>query len=328
MTRLNDAYEALVSGSFSLGGFDPKGRPAIRGANRALYAKFNESFPGICRTCSEFCYWAMHFDEDDFMASIHCPVCNKRVPFQTGWYSRFCSSKCSNLHPDVQESIRETTRARYGVDRALRSDVIKQRSRDTYRRNWGADHYMQSEAGYQRFAEGVDRCFGGHHFSQEWCKSLIEATHKRNGRSYLWPLEDPKNRGKGGGTSKEELEAFEMLKEIYPELKLHHKDNSRYPFVADFYDKETDTFFEYQGFYAHGPGPFNPDDQKHLDLLKSWRARSENSGFEKSCLYIWEESDPGKRDVAKANGIKLIEFWSLNDVRSYVERLKFSTVAP
>lgn len=58
-----------------------------------------------------------------------CPICNKYVlflDFKRG-YQKYCSLKCSNLSPEVQEKKKQTTIKHYGVEYAAQSNSIKEK---------------------------------------------------------------------------------------------------------------------------------------------------------------------------------------------------------
>lgn len=75
--------------------------------------------------------------------------------------------------------------------------------------------------------------------------------------------------------------------------------DSRYPFNCDFYIKSKDLFIEYQGHQTHGDEPFDPNNEKHLELLKV----KEEQGYDMS---TWVKRDPKKLQTAIKNGIKLV----------------------
>ena len=46
--------------------------------------------------------------------------------------------------------------------------------------------------------------------------------------------------------------------------------------------------------------------------------QEKGSEYYRVAIDVWTRRDPAKREVAKKNGIQLIEFWNLEEVRSFV----------
>lgn len=62
-----------------------------------------------------------------------------------------------------------------------------------------------------------------------------------------------------------------MLHFIYPHI-IRQYSSEKYPFACDFYDPDSDTYFEFNGSWLHGGHWFdetNEEDIKELERLKS-----------------------------------------------------------
>lgn len=68
-----------------------------------------------------------------------CPICGKDVPFLdfNRGYQKYCSLKCSNLSPEVQEKKKQTSLKNYGVEHASQSNTIKEKSKQTCIERYG-----------------------------------------------------------------------------------------------------------------------------------------------------------------------------------------------
>ena len=80
-----------------------------------------------------------------------------------------------------------------------------------------------------------------------------------------------------------------------------------------------DLYIEYQGYQGHGDEPFDPNNQKHIEILNEWKecAKIRESKLKKRSQYsdyikTWTIGDPLKRKVAKENNLNWLEFFNMN----------------
>lgn len=110
--------------------------------------------------------------------------------------------------------------------------------------------------------------------------------------------------------SKPELEVGRYLSFLFPNLVHQYRDHPDYPFAADFYDPDSDTVFEYQGFMSHGHEPYNKKLKAHRKKVRELEAES-HKWLPALTLKIWTKVDPKKRRAAKKNGINFVEWFNL-----------------
>lgn len=107
-----------------------------------------------------------------------------------------------------------------------------------------------------------------------------------------------------------EKELYSKLCQEYGEENVikQYYDKERYPFKCDFYIIPEDKFIELNGFWTHGPHPFdknNPDDIKLLADLED-----ENSAWSKAVIYTWTDLDPRKVQTARKNNLNYeVIYW-------------------
>ena len=81
-------------------------------------------------------------------------------------------------------------------------------------------------------------------------------------------------------------------------------DKERYPFRCDFYIKSEDKFIELNGFFTHGPHPFNPKDINDQLLLANLKEDADNGDkWAKNIIYVWTDLDVRKLKTAKENNL-------------------------
>lgn len=119
------------------------------------------------------------------------------------------------------------------------------------------------------------------------------------------------------GKSKEEDAVYEILCSVFFQENIERQYKSKlYPFSCDFYIKSLDLYIELQGMWTHGSEPYDNNNIKHQEILKLWK--SKNSKFYDIAIKVWTESDPKKRQIAKENNLNWIEFWSVKEVKNWL----------
>ena len=94
-----------------------------------------------------------------------------------------------------------------------------------------------------------------------------------------------------------------------------------YPYNCDFYIPSLDIYIEYQGNWTHGDSPFNSSNIEHQNKLKDWKDKSEYSSYYNNAIYVWTDLDVRKRKIARQNNIKLLEFWTIEEVEDWLKKL-------
>ena len=130
-------------------------------------------------------------------------------------------------------------------------------------------------------------------------------------------------------SSKPEESIYNLLLEKFPDCIHTYKDKERYPFLCDFYIPSLDLFIEYQGIWTHGGHPYNPEDPKDLETVKSWEVRSKElnhkgkpKNFYKGAIYTWTVRDPLKRETARANYLNYLEFFNEEEFLAWYDNFE------
>lgn len=130
-------------------------------------------------------------------------------------------------------------------------------------------------------------------------------------------------------TSKPEEEAYKILCEKFgaDDVIRQHK-SELYPFNCDFYVSSQDMYIEFQGSWTHGKHAFDPSLQEDIDKLndlklKMLRKKDSGQEFYKTAIRVWTVTDPFKRETAKKNDLNFHEFWTLDDLKSFLDEDHF-----
>lgn len=121
----------------------------------------------------------------------------------------------------------------------------------------------------------------------------------------------------GYNISLDELYILDKLKEKYPNIQSSYTDDrfvnpdTHRHFQVDFYDPDSDTFFNYNKHWTHFSEPYNPNDPEHQKDA-NWLNNHDNE-FYKKAFRKWTINDPLKRELAKNNNITYIEWFNLDE---------------
>lgn len=182
------------------------------------------------------------------------------------------------VNDEIIEKRRQTCLERYGVDVPAKSEIVLNKMKQTCLEKYGVDNYRKS-------------------------KDCIEKIHKTQKENGTWV------------TSKIEENCYKWLCEEYGENEIirQYKDirytnpNNNHLYRCDFYIKNKDLFIEIQGYFGHGPHPFDENSIEDINILNSWKLKE--SPRYKDAIKGWTIEDPIKRKVAKENNLKFIEIF-------------------
>lgn len=73
---------------------------------------------------------------------------------------------------------------------------------------------------------------------------------------------------------------------------------------------------EFNGTWTHGRHPFDPTNEDDLNLIKVWEEKG--TKFYKGAIDNWTRRDVLKRETAKANNLNFLEFWNLDEVKTWL----------
>ena len=124
---------------------------------------------------SEKLYW--HYNGlEDFP---RCPVCGNKTRFDgiKRGYREFCSLKCMNSHPNIQERKKQTTLKKYGVEHHMQSKEILEKSKRTVQEKYGVDNVFQSDDIKRKIRNTNIKRYGTvHHLQNSDVKQKLIAT--------------------------------------------------------------------------------------------------------------------------------------------------------
>ena len=217
---------------------------------------------------------------------------------------------------------------RHGVKSALCESEFREKGRCTLEVKYGSRTYNNSK----KATETCKLRYG----SGRNIKKVEETMMKRYGhKTYL--LSDEINRMRNCpeiqrkisirkkknhtfNTSMPEEECYSILVERFGLEDVRRQFSSElYPFNCDFYVPSLDLYIEFNGNWTHGKHPFDESNEDDIKTVAKWKERG--GKFYELAIHTWTIRDVNKRETAKKNGINYVEFWSVDDLRTYVNKL-------
>ena len=217
-----------------------------------------------------------------------------------------------------QNKIKQTCLKKYGATSPLGNKEIWEQTRKHTIEKYGGAYNKE------KYNDTMLTKYGIKWFTQT--KKLIDKAQSKEAKEKQYKT---KKKNHTLNSSKIELESYELLKQKYPDVIHHYKDNNRYPFICDFYIPSLDLFIECQyGQFHHGrPYLGTEQDLKDIEILKeNAKRRCEETGKNKSRydneLETWTIRDVNKRNIVKQNNLNYIEFWNIEELKIWINNGK------
>ena len=226
-----------------------------------------------------------------------------------------------------QKKAKETIKERYGVENAMQVKEFQEKSQETRLEKYGnkfGDINKRKETMKERY--GVEYFSQSDQFKQLWPSNGggDEFNKKIREKEYA-----TKKLNNSFNYSSEEVEILKLLQEKFGnEVKDQYMED-RYPYKCDFYIPSLDLFIEYQGMWTHGPHPFDKNNIEDIKLVNKWKASADENNFKgrsknfyNLAIHNWTVLDVKKREVAKQNNLKYLEFFNMKDFTDWLEKWK------
>lgn len=230
---------------------------------------------------------------------------------------------------------KETLLERYGVEHCTQNKEIRAKAKDTYIANngglgWASDSVREKYKETLKDKYGVENPMHvpeiaarvGESF-KKFGKYTSRLTKIRNGttpKQVAWKGHETKKRKGSYSFSKDEQYILLKLRALLGSQIEHlYRDHPDYPWEADFYDPDSGTIFEYQGYFTHGKEPFDPSSTLHRKEVKRLDAINDKWASALT-IKIWTKLDPKKRKTANVNDVPYVEWFSKEEFDLWYEK--------
>lgn len=209
-----------------------------------------------------------------------------------------------NVHQSqsIKKKCKQTCLEKYGVDNPAKSEIIKEKTKATNKKLWpDASNYHNLKQAQQTIIEkfgNMENFYQWRYSNMDWKSTInkqIATKQKNHSFNFSQPEED-------------------LYKELCAQygidnVKRNYKDESRYPFLCDFYIVSEDLFIELNRHWTHGGHTFNKTNPDDIQKLKEWEEKAKSSKYMEYAIYNWTVRDPLKLQVAKKNNLNYKIIW-------------------
>lgn len=166
---------------------------------------------------------------------------------------------------------------KYGVDNPFKLGSFQDVARETRKEKYGAEYTLASGSVLSDAARDI--------FARHTQKSI--ASKRQNCTLNTSSVE-------------EHIKAFSCFESQY-------NNDSRYPYLCDFYDKDRDLFIEVNASWTHGYHWY--DAENDVDTCKKWKVKSKKSEYYANALEVFTKCDVEKRECARKNNLNYVTLW-------------------
>lgn len=225
---------------------------------------------------------------------------------------------CSLQNHDVKQKAKLTCLQKYGVENPFASEKIKEKIKQTNLQKFGVINPAQSKEIKQKIKQTNLNRYGVENPSYS-PKIKLKISKINSSEKIQLKSNNTKIKNKSFNTSAPEQLIYEQLSKKFI-TKRQYRSN-QYPFFCDFYIPEIDLYIEFQGLWIHGGIPYIQNTLKCQEKLKIWEEKAKTSKFYKNAIKVWTVTDVQKRKIAKKNKLNWIEFFTIEEFKSWFSTL-------
>lgn len=269
------------------------------------YTKFTELI---------YCY------QNDIKEHPLCPICGKELPFLdfNRGYQKYCSLKCSNLSPEVQEKKKQTSLKNYGVEHAAQakeikdkmintcierhggignaSESTKRKQFQTMKEKYGSEHALQNESLKEKAIKTVTENYGGIGLSSDIIREKVTRTNiERYGVENTLAAESIKDKIKQTNLEKYGYENATQNLDIKKKIRNTKRISSIYKndYLIDIIDENDELMYKIKC-----PHPeCNKCNEKYFTIKASYYQRRLNDHTE-ICTNLFPICKPFSKDTS------------------------------
>lgn len=166
---------------------------------------------------------------------------------------------------------------KYGVDNPFKLDSFQDAARETRKEKYGAEYTLASGSALRDAARDI--------FARHTQKSIASKLQ---------------NCTLNTSSVEEHVKGFDDFESQY-------NNDSRYPYLCDFYDKDIDLFIEVNASWTHGYHWY--DAENDVDACKKWKVKSKKSEYYANALEVFTKRDVEKREIARVSNLNYVTLW-------------------
>lgn len=191
---------------------------------------------------------------------------------------------------------------RYGVKYSWESAALRGKAQATMRERYGSTCYVQSDEYKERLDSIMDKV-------RQTNMSRYGAPVYTQSDEYKQNVDDIQSRIIATKRQNGVLNTSTVEKHVkgFDDFESQYNNDSRYPYLCDFYDKDRDLFIEVNASWTHGYHWY--DAENDVDTCKKWKVKSKKSEYYANALEVFTKRDVEKREIARVNSLNYVTLW-------------------
>lgn len=197
---------------------------------------------------------------------------------------------------------RATMQKRYGVNYSWESAALRNKAYSTMQKRYGTSCYCQSDD-YRENLDSIMDKVRNTNMSRYGAPFYVQSDE------YKQNVDDIQSRIIATKRQNGVLNTSTVEKHVkgFDDFESQYNNDSRYPYLCDFYDKERDLFIEVNASWTHGYHWY--DAEKDVAVCTKWKAKSEDSTYYENALDVFTKRDVEKREIARVNSLNYVTLW-------------------
>lgn len=191
---------------------------------------------------------------------------------------------------------------RYGVKYSWESAALRGKAQATMRERYGSPCYVQSDEYKERLDSIMDKV-------RQTNMSRYGVPVYTQSDEYKQNVDDIQSRIIATKRQNGVLNTSTVEKHVkgFDDFESQYNDDSCYPYLCDFYDKDRDLFIEVNASWTHGYHWY--DVENDANICKKWKAKSKKSDYYANALEVFTKRDVEKRETARVNSLNYVTLW-------------------
>lgn len=191
---------------------------------------------------------------------------------------------------------------RYGVKYSWESAALRGKAQATMRERYGSICYVQSDEYKERLDSIMDKV-------RQTNMSRYGVPVYTQSDEYKQNVDDIQSRIIATKRQNGVLNTSTVEKHVkgFDDFESQYNNDSRYPYLCDFYDRDRDLFIEVNASWTHGHHWY--DAEKDVAICAKWKAKSEDSTYYANALEVFTKRDVEKRETARVSNLNYVTLW-------------------
>lgn len=191
---------------------------------------------------------------------------------------------------------------RYGVKYSWESAALRGKAQATMRERYGSSCYVQSDDYRDNLDSIMDKV-------RNTNTSRYGAPFYVQSDEYKQKVDDIQSRIIATKRQNGVLNTSTVEKHVkgFDDFESQYNNDSRYPYLCDFYDKARDLFIEVNASWTHGYHWY--DVENDANTCEKWKAKSKKSDYYANALEVFTKRDVEKRETARVNSLNYVTLW-------------------